>query len=196
MSTKLYTQILTANQPAQFPAGTIFLILTAPSALTIVPTQINAGGKERIFSGVGAGFKFKADDPADGWDFLTITATANGTITLIVGDDDVSFANLVTVAGSVLTQNQPSGTLVDQVSANALPGPGQANIVPANVNRRRVSIGNPSGSANSIYIRSAGGAHDLYELQPGISAEFDTTAAIDGRNPGAVAITPLVLEET
>lgn len=180
MSTETLTQTLVANTPVQFGAGTNFLVLGATAPLTIQAVQIGNSNKNRLFAGVLQGFSFKADDAGDGFDLLQVTSATAQTITLVVGDDDVSYPSTVNVAGSVQSVQVPAVAVADQAPvvtvANA-----QTALFPQNVNRRRITVfSDPTNAANAvIYLLAHGGANHLGCIVPGQSLEFDATYGVD-----------------
>lgn len=179
-------------------AGRIFNLLSAPAGPVSIAAdrRSQAGGQSlnRNFNGIPAGSKFVAK-VGEEWTYLRITSAFSQVITLYVGDDDMQFNNAVTVTGTASTVVQPSGVITD-APAVALPNAATTQIVPANPARRRVTIGNPSTALASFFIRSATGANNLIEIQPGTFTEFDTTARLDGRNDSGAALSATVFEET
>jgi hypothetical protein len=181
MSTEVLTQALTAGVTAKFGAGTMFLVIAAPSAnLNIVARQIGNSNKNRTFTGAPAGFKFTADGPADGFDTLEVTSSSNQTVQIAVGNDDVSYSNSVTVANTVTTQSNPAGTLSD-ISPVVTAAATQAAIVAANSSRRRVTIfSDPRNVGDTfIKIRKTTGTKDIALLIPGTYLTFEGTYGID-----------------
>jgi len=197
MSTEVLTQTLTAGQKAVFGAGTMFLVIAAPvGSLNITAFQIGNSNKNRVFTGVPAGFKFTADDPLDGFDKLEVVSASGQTIQLAVGNDDVSYSNSVTVANTVITQDAPAGTLVDQTSPVACPNSAATAVVPANLSRRRVTLTLDPAATAVVYARAHSGTNNLFPLQPGSPAEFKGTYAIDVQNNTGGSVNVYVAEET
>lgn len=194
MSTETLTQQLVANQPASFGAGTQFLIVTATAALTVVALQQGNSNSRRVFTGVLPGFRFKA--PAgDGFDTLQITSATGQTITIAVGDDDVSYSSGVTIENTPSIVELPAVGLTDTAPVSVASG-ATTNIVPANTTRRRVTLTPDPAAGGTVYARVKGGANDLVPLAPGQSYEFKGTYGLDVRNPTAAAVNVYVAEET
>lgn len=179
-------------------AGRIFNLLAAAAGpVSIVcDRRSQSGGQSlsRNFNGIPAGTKFVAK-VGEEWTYLRITSAFNQVITLFVGDDDVSFNNAVTVTGTAATVVQPSGVVTDTPAA-AIVTAVQSAIVPVNAARRRVTLTAPSTNTASVFIRKAGGANNLLELQPGTFAEFDTVAGLDGFQSSGATQSVLILEES
>jgi hypothetical protein len=182
MSSEVLTQALVAGQQATFPQGRIFNILSAPSGpLTIQAVQ--AGGtasKVRNFNNVPAGSKFTAKE-GDGWTYLRVTSQVNQTVTIFVGDDDMSFNNAVTITGTAATEDLPASTLSDLPPVVTVAAT-QAQLFPANSNRRRITVFNKptnAGDVNGLALRKTGGTKDLAYLTPGQSLTFVGTYGVD-----------------
>lgn len=177
MSTEVLSQNLTAGVMATFGSGKVFLIANATGPVNIVATQIGNSNKTRKFTGVPAGFKFTADNDADGFSTLQVTSPTTQAFTIAVGDDDIAFSNAVTVSGLVATQDTPATTITGVTKAILAV---TAALVAANASRRRMTIfSDPGNIANAvIYIRVAGGAR-LGFIVPGQSLQFNGTYALD-----------------
>jgi hypothetical protein len=176
MSTKSYTLALQAGVTAQLPAGTIFLIAAAVAALSIVATSLGNATEDTELTGVGAGFKYKAAS-GDGWDLLNVTSATAQSVTIIVGDDDVSFSNAVTVTGVAVVQALPSSTISDLPAV--VTGAGTGALIAANPSRRRVRVFANPANTGTVFIRKTGGANDVAFVQPGTDETFETTAGLD-----------------
>lgn len=197
MSTAILTQAVGPAAPATFGAGSMFAIQSATGPVTVVATTLGSSNKNRVFTNVPGGFKFTADRPEDGFDFLTVTSASNQNITIAVGDDDVTFSNAVTVTGAVATQEVPAGTIVDNANV-AVPNAAQTQVAPVNASRRSITVSFVSNAAiapATVYIRAHGGANNLMEVQAGLTYKFANTAAIDIRNDSGGALTALICEE-
>lgn len=193
MSTKSYTQTIQAGGTAQFPAGSVFLILQATAALNIVATTLGNAAADTEFVGVGAGFKFKAAE-GDSFSLLNVTSATAQNVTIVVGDDDVEFSNAVTVTGVALTQDQPSAALVDNPPVSCL-ATTQAALIAGNPSRRRVTVSSPPTNTLTVFLRKSGGANDLLPVAPGAVIEIRGTMALDYHNAGASAQTLYLFEE-
>lgn len=195
MSTETLTQTLQANIPAIFGAGTQFLVLSSSAPLKITATQIGNSNKSRVFSGVLEGFKFSADSLDDGFSTLTVLSTVAQNLTIVVGDDDVSYPSTVTVAGNVNTQELPAVALTD-IAPVACPNAAQTAVVAQNVSRRRVTLSIDPAAVGVVYARKSGGANNLLPMQPGMSYEFRGTYGLDVRNDTGAAVNVYPLEES
>ena len=198
MSTEVLTQALTAGQPATFGRGSMVLITSLTSPVTVVASQIGNSNKKRVFSNVTGGFKFQADSPDDGFDTLTVTSAASQNISIAIGDDDVDFANAVTVSNVVATQDSPAATLTDAAPVTIANGT-QGAVVPVNASRRRVLLTidpNNAAALGSLFFRKAGGAQNLLPVTAGQSYGFNGTYGIDLNNTSGVPCTVYVCEES
>lgn len=195
MTTEVLAATLTAGQQYTFGQGRIWYLKTATSPMTVTAEQSGSSAKIRKFINVSAGFKFVAPE-GDGWVFLRVLSALSQNIEMIVGDDDVSVANAVSVTGSVTTLMQPS-TAIAVSAADTVIGNATALAIAANVARRRITVGSLSTNAGSVRIQSTGaGANKGLELQPGTFMELDTTAAFDVRNDSGASVTVYVFEES
>ena len=195
MSTETLNQTLQANVPATFGAGTQFLILASSAPLTINATQIGNSNKSRVFSGVLQGFKFAADSSDDGFSTLTVLSAVAQNLTIVVGDDDVSYPSTVTVAGNVSSVILPAVALTDTAPV-ACANAAQTAVVPQNVGRRRVTLSVDPAAGAAVYARKTAGTKNLLPMLPGMSYEFDGTYGIDVRNDSGAAVNVYVLEES
>lgn len=195
MSTEVLQQALQAGVKATFGSGTQFVIVAATGPLSIVARQIGNSNKNRTFSGVPAGFKFTSDSPDDGFDTLEVTSTINQTVQMSIGNDDVAYSNSVTVANTVVTQENPTGTITDTPAVACATGAATA-VVPVNTGRRRVTLSIDPTAAGVVYARAHGGANNLLPMQPGMTYEFAGTYAVDVRNDSGAAVNVYVFEES
>jgi hypothetical protein len=194
MTTEVLAASVVGGQQYTFGQGRIWYLKTATSPLNVTAEQSGSGAKIRKFINVTAGFKFVAPD-GDGWTLLRVNSTLSQNIEMILGDDDVSVANAVSVTGSVTTLMLPStaiqASIADTVIANT-----SAFSVSGSPSRRRITVGALSTNAGSVRIQSvAAGANRGLELQPGTFVELDTTAAFDIRNDSGAACTVYFLDE-
>ncbi|MGH9483753.1 MAG: hypothetical protein ACRD1F_01745 [Terriglobales bacterium] len=197
MSTEVLTQALNAGVPVQFGAGTMFLLTAASAAVSISAQSVGNSNKNRKFTNVTAGFKFKADSPSDGFDTLTVLSASNQNISIAVGDDDIDFANAVTVGNVVSVVQAPAGTLIDN-PAVAVPNAAQTTVAPVNAVRKSITVSfvsNAAIGAATVFVRARGGANNLQEVQAGLTYKFTATYGIDIRNDSGGALSALICEE-
>lgn len=192
--TRTYTVALTAGAEQVLPGGRFLFILSATAALDIELTDAN--GTPSDINGVGAGSRMRRLN-GEPWRYTKLLSATSQTVIIVLSDDaEFDVASAVTVTGGVQTTEIPSTALAD-TPAVALPNATTTPIVAANLARKRVTISNPSTAAGSFFIRNALAAtNNLFEIQPGQSAEFKTTAGLWGRNDSGGALSALVLEET
>lgn len=200
MSTETLTQSIPAGQTVQFGAGTQFLVVASPASINIKAVTLGSSNKNRTFTGIPAGFKFTADSPDDGFDYLNVTNPTGAAIsvTLAVGTDDVTYSNSVTVQGTVATAELGAGTLTDQAPVNC-PNAAQTAVAAANATRRRLLLTiDPTSTAavGTLFFRVAGGANDLVPAQPGMSYPFNGTYGVDLRNASGAAVNVYRSEES
>lgn len=196
MTTEVLAQALQAGVQATFGQGRVWYLKVASAPLTIIAERQRTGASPRKFINVAAGFKFTAQE-GDGWTYLRVLSAVNQNIEIIVGDDDVEVANAVTVSGGVSTQDAPSAAVATPARLTVVNA--TAQTIAANASRRRITIANPSDNATPgvVYVQAvAAGAGRGYPLDPGMSAEFRTTAALDVRNDSGGSVDVTQFEET
>jgi hypothetical protein len=96
VTTEVLAIALTAGQQATAGQGRIWYLKTATGPITLTAENNGSGATIRKFINVNAGMSFKAE-PGDGWTYLRITSVTTQNIELILGDDEVSVANAVSV---------------------------------------------------------------------------------------------------
>ena len=198
MSTEVLTQTIGAGATVQFGAGTQFLVVSATGPISIKAVTLGSSNKNRVFSGIPAGFKFTSDSPDDGFDLLYVTSASAQNVTLAVGTDDVTYSNSVTVSGNVSTEELAAAALTD---AAPVPCPSGAltAVVPVNASRRRLllTIDPASGAAvGTLFWRAAGGLNNLTPAQPGMSYPFNGTYGVSLENTSGASVTVYIQEES
>lgn len=140
----------------------------------------------------GRGVKFPESSDLLGYRLFIKSASAQ-TISLDVLDGDV-LDNSVLIANTspLLVRPGPGGTWSDIAGTSAVAGASTAMAnLGADSDRVRAVIGNPSASANVIYVRfNNTAAASPVIINPGGFAEVEGTQAIYIYNPGGAAITP------
>jgi hypothetical protein len=187
MTSEVLTQSVTVGNIATFGRGRIFNVLQASSPVSIIlETKSTRGGQTNVrkFSNIPAGSKFTLKPTDEDWTYLRLTSAVNQSVTLFVGDDDMTFSNAVTVTGVAVVSVNPSSTVADTapISPSAT---GQHPLVAANATRKRVTIYADPANTATVYIRVAGGANDIGFVQAGTYEEFDTLVGLDYRDPSA-----------
>jgi hypothetical protein len=197
MSTETLSQAIGAGATVTFGGGSIFNLVTATGPVDIVAVRIGDSSKGRVFKGCPAGFKFTADSPDDGFSLLKVTSATAQTVTIAIGDDDVSFANAVTIQGSAVTSELQTAAVTD-AAVKACANAAQTNVVAQNLSRRMVTLTlDPGAAAGTVcYFRSTGGANNLIPVQPGQSVRFPGTYAVDLRNDSGAAVNVYIFEES
>jgi hypothetical protein len=194
MTTEVLTLVLTAGQQTTVGQGRLWYVKSATSSLVITAETIGSGAKIRKFTGVGAGFKFVANE-GDGWTYLRITSAVSQNIELILGDDDVEVANAVSVTGAVTTISTPASGLTASAADVSVPN-GSASSIAANLSRKSLTIGALSTNAGSLRVQSVGaGANKGRELQGGTTVTYCNTGAFDVRNDSGGALSYWLEEE-
>jgi hypothetical protein len=187
MTSEVLTQSVLAGVPATWGRGRIFNVLQASSPVSIVlETKSTKGGQTNVrkFTSIPAGSKFTLKATDEDWTFLRLTSTVNQSVTLFVGDDDMTFSNAVTVTGVAVVSINPSSTVTDQAGI-AASVTGQHTLVAANATRKRVTVYSDPTNTAVVYIRTAAGVNDIAFIQPGTYEEFDTLVGLDYRDPSA-----------
>lgn len=189
MSLDIRNQAIPASGSIRVGQGNFFFLITASVAVNL---NISVGGQSDNFTGAIAGIKIQR---VKRWDYLDIVGPAGTVLQFMVGfenvrEDDVNIQQaLATIAGTVAVAALPSAS-VSSAPAQTTLAAGATSPVAANLSRRRVTIGCLSTSAAAVRVSPAGTTLTGIELQPGVFAEFDTTAALVVRNdtatPGAI----------
>lgn len=208
MTTEVITQALAAGVQATYGQGRIWYLKTASSPINLRAESAGTGAVVRNFNNIAAGAKFVAD-PGDGWTYLRVTSQLAQTIEIVVGDDDVSFSNAVSIVGtppvsiasgvgaggSVVVLERPGASLA--APADVVLATATALSIAANGARQRITIGSLSTNTGNVRVQPTGaGAGKGLELQPGTYVGVPTTAAIDVRNDSGANQTIWQLEET
>jgi len=195
MSARNYVQTLGAGESINLPAGVFFMVRQAASALDI-ETQGNPGAPVR-FTGIGAGSKFGPVSPGEGWKLLKVTSAAAQAIEIIISDDGLfDLANAVNVLGIASVSVAPASGITAS-GADVARASGGADSIAANLSRKSITIGALSTNTGSLRIQSPGaGANRGRELQPGTTATYYNTAALDVRNDSGASQSYWIEEET
>lgn len=198
MTSEVLTQAVGAGATITFGRGRIFNLLQAAAQVSITLEGKSVSGGQtavRKFVNIPAGSKFTAPRGEE-WTFLRLTSAAAQNITLFVGDDDMSFNNAVTVTGTAVVAVTPSSAVNAPTQQSLAATTSDVATLPANLSRKRVTIGNLSSNTTSIRVSADGVTNKGIEIQPGVFTEFDTTAALGIRNDSAVAVIWYFFEET
>jgi hypothetical protein len=183
MTTEVLAQALSAAQQATFGGGRIWYLKTAIAPVSISCEKRGGTGSTQVrrFINVGAGFKFVAAVD-DGWTYLRMTNGATPqNIEIIIGDDDVTVSNAVSVTGAVTTVPSLASAIATPADI-AIPTANKTSIA-ANLSRRSITIGSLAANTGNVRIQiPAAGAGFGLELQPGQWETFPITAALDVRN--------------
>lgn len=186
MTSEVLTQAVTGGTTATFGAGRVFNILQASNPVTItLETKSVKGGQTSVrkFTNIPAGSKFTLRPGEEPWTFLRLLSSVNQSVTLFVGDDDMTFSNAVTVTGVAVVSINPSATVTDTPAINTTTG--QHALFAANASRKRITVfADPTNTA-TVFVRTSGGANDIGFVQAGTYEEFDTLVALDYRDPSA-----------
>lgn len=171
-----------------------FLLFQTSNALVNITLFFD--GVKEVFAQVNGGIYVRRVKP---WSNMRIDGAVGTQCTFFYGseatdkDDTDIRIQVASIAGSVLTQEQPSATIVD----NPLVACGNAAltaVAPANLLRRRITLSTDAGSG-VVYARKHGGGNNLAPMQAGVLYEFRTTAAIDVRNDSGAGVNVYVFEE-
>ena len=198
MTSEVLQQAVGAGATVTFGRARIFNLLQAASPVTIIlESKSVLGGQTAIrkFVNIPAGSKFTAK-VGEEWTFLRLTSALAQTVTLFVGDDDMTFSNAVTVTGTAVVAITPSTTI--NAPTEIAIGATSTDIasIPQNLARRRITIGVKAAANGPIRVSADGATLKGIEIQPGTYAEFDTTAALGIRNDAAAGTTYYFFEES
>jgi len=195
MSSQLRTETIPANGQLISGPGNFFFMITASASVDV---KMIGAGTSWGATGVSAGY-LKAN--VQRWDRLVIAGAAGTVVTFFVGDEDVSEdvtdirAQIALIGGVTLVSEAPS-TAISSPAASVR-ATGGADTIAANLSRKRITVSSISTNTGSLYLQSVGaGAGRGLELQPGMSLEIKTTAAIDVRNDSGASQTYTIFEET
>jgi hypothetical protein len=177
MSTDVLNQTLFAGVKATFGRGRQFLITQLTGTVNAVAKQIGSSSRQWPLNGIGAGFKFTTGDPDLYFDTLEITSAGGDVIQIALGDDDVDFANAVTVGNTVTMKDLPAGALTDRTGV--VTAAGSHALFAANLSRRRITVSADPASPETTYLKATGGSFSLAFVQPGQSVEFKGTYGLD-----------------
>ncbi len=163
-------------------------VMRAPTAAVFI--KIDDGDELERVTGegifVGSGFKN-----------LKIRSAVAQNVRVMVADEPQ-----VTGGGTGASGAAP--TIVSELPSSAIATPAadviataSALAIAANTARRRLSISALSTNTGSVFVQAnAAGAGRGIELQPGMTVELKTTAAVDVRNDSGANQTVMRFEET
>ncbi len=201
MTSEVLTQSVAAGATVTFSRGRIFNLLQASSPVTItLETKSVKGGQTSIrkFVNIPAGSKFTLKAGEEDWTFLRLFSSVLQSVTLFVGDDDMTFNNAVTVTGVAQVTTTPNSAFNAGPIADGNIASGNAASIPANVARRAITVSSPPTNTGTVYIQHTGdgaGPHGI-PLQPGTFVTLTTTSAFDVRNDSGAAQYITYNEET
>lgn len=191
----LYTLTFAGGDTKRLPGGNYLRLLTASNAVKVEYVRAGTIIEHETADGVKAGYggrpPRKPDQPR-AFDEVRVTSATAQTVELLILQGTADYDRSV---GTVdITR---SATIVTTADVSMLAGALTA-IRPANTARRRVLITNLAAGAATLRIGDSvnTGAARGIPLAPGETITLETTAAISGWNPGGVAQSVAVLEET
>lgn len=169
-----------AGETVRAPRGRLFFIKSASSPLSI--GVAGRPGAPIKMTNIGAGLKYGPVAPGEEWQYLELTSALAQTVELIVSDDDVEIANVVSVAGVAAVTIAPSSTVATVADVSIANG--GTHSIAADAARKRITLQAPSTNTGSLRIAETGAAAAArgLELQPGMSYELATTAGLDVYN--------------
>jgi hypothetical protein len=194
MSVQNYVQQFAAGQTSKFPGGRAFYIRQASSPVNIVTYGKPASPVN--LTGIAAGSKL-GPVPVDlRWDYLEVTSPAAQTVEVVISDEgEFEEAGVVTIAGTVTVTQLPASSMTD-LPPVSVPSGVLTALIAANTSRKRVTVCVPSTPGlSSVFLRSAGGANNLLEVQAGTFVSLTNTAAISAFQSSGAAVDVLILEE-
>lgn len=195
MSIERRSEVIPASGELSTPRNNFFLLLSATGTVNM---RAEGRGTSERFDGITGGILIRR---VNSWDFMTITGAAGLTVVYLVGtelverDETDVRLQIATIAGTASVADSPASALAD-TAAVALPDATLTAVVPVNLTRRRVTITVDADALTPVYARTAGGANNLLEMQPGVAYEFRGTYAISIRNDSGGATTAYVFEES
>lgn len=199
MSSEVLTFTIGPGQTGVGGQGRIWNLLNAPggNVTLTADTRSFKGGQspQRVFKNVPPGSKFIAEK-GEHWTYLRMDSAVLQTITIFIGDEDMSFNNAVTITGLATVSVAPSTALNCSADKTLAAASSDIASIPVNGARRRVTVGLLSTSAaTKIRVSDNGATTRGVEIQAGQFTEFDTIAAIGIRNDTAAIATYYVVEE-
>ena len=117
-------------------------------------------------------------------------------IQLAVGDDDVNFANAVTVGNTVTSKDLPAAALTD--TAPIVTVTGQHALCAQNLTRRRITLFADPRNVGDLFIpvRKTGGANNIAIILPGTYVQFSGTYGLDYLGGATAGDSVYVFEES
>lgn len=181
------TATIPATGTVRLPGANFFFLIAASGNVVIT---LSVGGQTEIFSSAIAGLKLKR---LKRWDYIDIAGAPGVTLNYLIGytsvqadDTDIQQA-LATIAGTVAVAALPSVAISTPADHVLAANTADVASIPANLSRRRITIGCRAASPTLIRVSAAGLTGTGIEIQAGTFEEFDTTAALGVRNDTATA---------
>lgn len=146
-----------------------------------VQLRIENGGTGEHFDDVNGGIYIRR---IKSWNSVRFLGAPGTTVEYFIGtefndEDETDIRLAVTaIAGSVSVIDAPTVAISDTAPVT-VPDSVQTAVVPVSLTRRKVTLTVDTNTAGVVYLRSAGGANNLAEIQPGIMYPFATRAGID-----------------
>ena len=156
--------------------GTLVFCLTSTGTAGDLKLRFGNGGTNRFDA--GDKFRFKEEDTFDFF-WLDNGSGSDITVTVVLGDGDVSISNAVSVTGTVATQEVKGGTITN-FSDVTLNNGSVTLIVAANSSRREVVFKNLDTTNSFRTGSNASAAASGGELDPKQWITLTTKGAIYG----------------
>lgn len=190
---RVYEVALGAGGSLVTPGGRFFKLITAANDVD-VEFFSESGAPLAKFEGVKAGLKvdiqkfYQGADPLVGFGKVSITSAGAQTVACIVSRQPIDYDNVsVTVDVNSATAN-PTTADVSLLAA-------ATTLIKAAGTRKKILVTNLTANAEIIRVGDSNTAAARgIELSPGMTAELETSGAIYGYNPGAVAQSVGILE--
>lgn len=175
--------------------GNVLLLIAATGTVNV---RLENGGAAEGVSGVNGGVRIERVRP---WDNARILGTPGVTVEYWIGSQEVErdlidvFTQIATIAGVAAVAIQPGVAFTNRApvaAANAA----QSVLFAANLLRKRIRVFVDENNGGTCYARTAGGANNICNLQPGSAYSFENTSALDVRNDTGGVCTFYLTEES
>lgn len=193
MSVEAITETMSATGRRDLPSGNFFKLKTATAAVNL---RIVKNGISEGVNGESSNVTIRRITP---WERAELIAAAGTVYTILYGTElstmqDVTDITTTSSQISGVTVVEENTTLVVASPAVATRATAGADVIAANLNRRRIYISNISGEAGSggtagavIHVQTTGaGARRGIPVQDGQTFFWDTTDTFDIRNDSGV----------
>lgn len=194
MSIERKTFTIPASGAYESTRGNFCLLLSATGAINV---RSERDGTSEGFDGVSGGVLIRRVQP---WDNLRFLGTPGIAVEVLLGHEEVERdevdirLQIATIAGTASVAVAPATAVADTAPV-VRPTATQAALFAVSLTRKRITVFVDSNNTASCFARTAGGANNIAELQPGMFYQFDGRYAVDVRNDTGANATFYIFEE-